>query len=170
MAFRAVRLAAIAPSFAIASGILEQEGINLSPNKIRNLVSTVGNVNFSDRVNLLLNDDSSSPFENQRVLISVDGGCLRQRKNKRGPIPKDKKQHKEAINSKHPSGKYGSQRINSYLTILMRSALLQKPPGLLFFSPDQTLCMANIQIPLKWVDSSEMIRYSSWAKFFSRIK
>ncbi len=93
LAFRAVQLAAIAPSFAIASGILEQEGINLSPNKIRNLVSAVGNVNFSDRVNLLLNDDSSSPLENQRVLISVDGGRLRQRKNKRGPIPKGKKQH-----------------------------------------------------------------------------
>ncbi len=93
LAFRAVQLAAIAPSFAIASHILEQEGINLSPNKIRNLVSTVGNVDLSDRVNLLLDDESSCPLENQRVLISVDGGRLRQRKNKRGPIPKGNKQH-----------------------------------------------------------------------------
>lgn len=93
LAFRAVQLAAIAPSFAIASQILKQEGINLSPNRIRNLVSTVGNVNFSDRVNLLLDNETSCPLENQRILISVDGGRLRQRKTKRGPIPKGNKQN-----------------------------------------------------------------------------
>ncbi len=93
LAFRAVQLAAIAPSFAIASQILKQEGINLSPNKIRNLASTVGNVTLSDRVNLLLDDETSCPLENQRVLISVDGGRLRQRKTKRGPIPKGYKQN-----------------------------------------------------------------------------
>ena len=93
LAFRAVQLAAIAPSFAIASQILKQEGIDLSANKIRALVSTVGNVNLPDRVNLLLDDEAPSPLENQRVLISVDGGRLRQRKTKRGPIPKGNKQN-----------------------------------------------------------------------------
>ena len=93
LAFYAVQLAAIAPSFAIASEILKQQGIELSPNKIRTLVSTVGNVNISDRVNLILDDENSSPLENQRVLISVDGGRLRQRETKRGPIPKGNKQH-----------------------------------------------------------------------------
>ena len=93
LAFRAVQLAAIAPSFAIASQLLKQEGIDLSANKIRALVSTVGNVNLSDRVNLLLDDDAPSPLENQRVLMSVDGGRLRQRKTKRGPIPKGNKQN-----------------------------------------------------------------------------
>lgn len=93
LAFRAVQLAAIAPSFAIASQILQQEGIGLSPNKIRTLVSTVGNVNLSDRVNLLLDDETLCPLENQRVFISVDGGRLRQRKTKRGPIPKGNKQN-----------------------------------------------------------------------------
>ena len=93
LAFRAVQLAMVAPSFDVAAQILEQEGIKLSPNKIRSLVSTVGNVNLSDRVNLLLDDETSCPLENQRVLIAVDGGRLRQRKNKRGPIPKGNKRH-----------------------------------------------------------------------------
>ena len=93
LAFRAVQLATIAPSFAIASQILKQEGINLSANKIRKLVSTVGNLNLSARVNLLLDDKNPCPLENQRVLISVDGGRLRQRKTKRGPIPKGNKQN-----------------------------------------------------------------------------
>ena len=72
---------------------MKQEGINLRPNKIRNLASKVGKVTLSDRVNLLLDDVTSCPLENQRVLINVNGGRLRQGKTKRGPIPKGYKQN-----------------------------------------------------------------------------
>jgi hypothetical protein len=93
LAFRAIQLALIAPSFDIASQILKQEGVALGPNKIRRLVSEIGSTELPDRVDRLLWDESLCPFENQRVLLAMDGGRLRQRKNKRGPIPNGKKQH-----------------------------------------------------------------------------
>ena len=93
LAFHAVQLALIAPSFDIADQILKQEGVKLGPNKIRGLVSEIGKCELSDRVDRLLDDETSCPLENQRVLIAVDGGRLRQRKNKRGPIPAGNKQH-----------------------------------------------------------------------------
>ena len=91
LAFRAVQLAVLAPSFDIASKVLKQEGIELNPNKIRQLVSHMASPDLSLRVQRLLSDEEKSPFENQRVLIAVDGGRLRQRKNKRGPWPKGNK-------------------------------------------------------------------------------
>jgi len=87
LAFRAVQLAVLAPSFDITSKILNQEGVGLSPNKIRRLVTEMGSPDLSSRVQRLLNDEENSPLENQRVLLAVDGGRLRQRKNKRGPKP-----------------------------------------------------------------------------------
>ena len=93
LAFHAVQLALIAPSFDIADQILKQEGVKLGPNKIRRLVSEIGKCELSDRVGRLLDDETSCPLENQRVLIAVDGGRLRQRKNKRGPIPAGNKRH-----------------------------------------------------------------------------
>jgi hypothetical protein len=93
LAFRAVQLAVLAPSFDIAAQIFRHDGINLSPNKIRRLVAEIGNTKLPDRVNRLLDDENSCLLEKQRVLIAVDGGRLRQRKNKRGPIPKGNKRH-----------------------------------------------------------------------------
>ncbi len=93
LAFRAVQFAVLAPSFDIAAQILRHDGVELSPNKIRRLVAEIGNTELPERVTRLLDDESSCPLENQRVLIAVDGGRLRQRKNKRGPIPKGNKLH-----------------------------------------------------------------------------
>ncbi len=87
LAFRAVQLAVLAPSFDTASKSLAQEEIKLSPNKIRQMVSALGPHDPSSRVERLLSDKEISPLKNQRVLLSVDGGRLRQRKNKRGPRP-----------------------------------------------------------------------------------
>jgi hypothetical protein len=93
LAFRAVEFAVLTPSFDVAAQMLRHDGVNLSPNKIRRLVAEIGNTKLPDRVNRLLDDESSCLLEQQRVLIAVDGGRLRQRKNKRGPIPKGNKRH-----------------------------------------------------------------------------
>ena len=87
LAFRAIQLAVLSPSFDIASKTLGQEGIGLSANQIRRLVSEMGNPGHSYRVERLLNDDEDTLFKGCRILIGVDGGRLRQRKNKRGRRP-----------------------------------------------------------------------------------
>ena len=92
LAFYAIQLAVLVPSFEIASRILNQEGIQLSPNKIRRLVEEVKSPDLCSRVKRLLGEEEDGLFEGKRVLIAVDGGRLRQRKNKRGPIPKGNKQ------------------------------------------------------------------------------
>jgi hypothetical protein len=91
LALRAVKLAVLSPSFDTASKILAQEGIKLSPKKIRQMVIEMGPDNPSSRVERLLADKEDRPLEKQRVFLSVDGGRLRQRKNKRGPRPKGAK-------------------------------------------------------------------------------
>lgn len=93
LAFQAVQLGVVAPSFEVASEIFRYQGINLSANKIRRLVSEIGVTPLPERINRLLDDEESRPLENQRVLIAVDGGRLRRRKNKRGPIPVGNKHH-----------------------------------------------------------------------------
>lgn len=92
LAFYAIQLAALVPSFDMASKILNQEGIQLSPNKIRRLVKEVESPELYSRVERVLGEEEDGLLEGQRVLIAVDGGRLRQRKNKRGPIPKGNKQ------------------------------------------------------------------------------
>jgi hypothetical protein len=91
LAFRAVKLAVLSPSFDMASKILAQENINLSPNKIRQMVTEMAPQNLGERVEQLLSDKEARPLKNQRVLLCVDGGRLRQRKNKRGPRPEGSK-------------------------------------------------------------------------------
>lgn len=87
LAFRAVKLAVLTPSFDIASKILAQEGIKLSPNKIRQMVNKLAPDDPCSRVERVLGDKESCLLKNQRVLLCVDGGRMRQRKNKRGPRP-----------------------------------------------------------------------------------
>ncbi|MCP3942543.1 MAG: hypothetical protein GY710_13795 [Desulfobacteraceae bacterium] len=88
LAFRAIQLAVLSPSFEMASKTIKQEGIKLSANQIRRLVSEVGSPNLYSRVNRLLSDEEDFSFKNRRILLAVDGGRLRQRKNKRGPWPR----------------------------------------------------------------------------------
>ena len=47
----------------------------------------MGPVDPLSRVERLLSPGETAPLKNRRVLLSVDGGRLRQRKNKRGPLP-----------------------------------------------------------------------------------
>jgi hypothetical protein len=87
LAFRAVQLAVPTPSFETASRILEREGIALSPNKLRKMTAELGPLDPCSRVDRLLESGDASPLENRRVPLAVDGGRIRGRKNKRGPLP-----------------------------------------------------------------------------------
>jgi hypothetical protein len=87
LAFHAVQLAVLAPSFDTARRILKQEGIELSPNKLRKMVSEMGPHDPCSRVERLLSDGDAHPLKNRRVLLCPDGGRMRRRKNKRGPRP-----------------------------------------------------------------------------------
>ncbi len=91
LAFRAIQLALPAPSFEIASAILKTDGVNMTANKLRDLCSEFGNLPMPRRVELL--PDENETCGNRRVLLTVDGGRLRQRKKKRGAVPKGNKQH-----------------------------------------------------------------------------
>lgn len=91
LAFRAVKLAVLAPSFDTASKILAQEGTKISSNKIRQLVKEMAPHDPISRIERVLSDKELCPLKNQRVLLCVDGGRLRQRKNKRGPRPEGSK-------------------------------------------------------------------------------
>jgi len=92
LAFHAIQLAVLAPSFQIASEMLKRANVELSANKIRKLCQKLGNLSLPERVELILDDGES--FEGKRVLIGIDGGRLRSRKTKKGAIPKGKKQHR----------------------------------------------------------------------------
>ncbi len=62
----------------------------MTANKLRNLCDKLSNLAMPQRVESLL-DDENENCNNRRVLLTVDGGRLRQRKTKRGPIPKGNK-------------------------------------------------------------------------------
>lgn len=89
LAFEAVQMALLCPSFDVASTVLKQRGISLSKNKLRKLSTTLGNLENPHRVEMTLEEGET--LKGKRVLVVVDGGRLRSRKNKRGPIPKGKK-------------------------------------------------------------------------------
>ena len=92
LAYHAVQLALLAPSFEVASRILKSEGANLSVNKIRGLVKALFPSKLSKRVELPL-EKGGETLKDCRVLIEPDGGRLRQRKTKKGRIPKGNKRN-----------------------------------------------------------------------------
>ena len=65
LAFRAIKLAVLAPSFDTASKILAEEAIVLSPKKIRQMVTQMASVDPSSRVERLLGDKEDRPFKKQ---------------------------------------------------------------------------------------------------------
>ena len=91
LAFKALSLSVLCPSMAIASALLKEEGICLSQNKIRNLFETFDDLGDLKRVSLSCKEGET--LENRRVCIFIDGGRIRERLPKKGPIPKGKKRH-----------------------------------------------------------------------------
>ena len=89
LAFKALSLSVLCPSMAIASTLLKEEGICLSQNKIRSLFETFDDLGDRERVRLSCKEGET--LENRRVCILIDGGRIRERLPKKGPIPKEKK-------------------------------------------------------------------------------
>ena len=92
LALRAIQLALISSSFEVASKILQSEGIKMCPKVIKSLILKFAPENNDQRVDRLFDKDRDL-LVGQRVMILIDGGRLRQRKQKRGKIPEGQKLH-----------------------------------------------------------------------------
>ena len=95
-----VQLAVLAPSFDIVSRLLEDKKIKLSKNQIRKLCYTLGSIEQKSKVKMTLREGES--LAGKRVFITVDGGRVRSRKQKKGPIAQEKKQHGYSTDWKEP--------------------------------------------------------------------
>lgn len=90
LAHHAIQLALLTPSFEIASRILQSEGVVMSANQLRGLVNAVAPSGLPQRVELVL-DPQGESLKDRRVVIAPDGGRIRERRTKKGRIPKGQK-------------------------------------------------------------------------------
>jgi hypothetical protein len=81
IAMKGISFSLVCPSFDFASKLLEQEGIKLSGKKLSKLCEEIGEKVFENRVKYSLKEGET--LRGQRVVITVDGGRSRRRKNKR---------------------------------------------------------------------------------------
>lgn len=86
LAFRALALSALCPSFKCASTVLQSEGISLSADKLRKLASHYDGISPQERARISSGQGES--LAGKRVLISSDGGRYRERVNKKGRVPR----------------------------------------------------------------------------------
>ena len=77
LALKAIAYALVCPSFAFASKLLHQEGIELDSKQISELCRELGEKLFKNRVRYSLKEGES--LSGRRVVISVDGGRSQQR-------------------------------------------------------------------------------------------
>jgi hypothetical protein len=89
LAFRALALSALCPSFATASAVLAGEGIGLSADKLRALAARFDDLPAERRV--AWSSAEGETLAGKRVLIAVDGGRCREREAKPGRLPKGRK-------------------------------------------------------------------------------
>ncbi|MCP4338728.1 MAG: hypothetical protein GY799_07515, partial [Desulfobulbaceae bacterium] len=89
LAFRALKLGTLCPSWKIASDVLADEGIVLSAKKIGSMVNVFSSLSATDRCRLSRAEGES--LAGKRVVICVDGGRLRERRNRKGRVPLDMK-------------------------------------------------------------------------------
>ncbi len=91
LAYQAVQWAVLAPSFDVASALLAEMGVELSPRKLGRLCQRIGGGSVEERVASTLEPEET--LAGQRVLLGTDGGRLRTRRTKKGRLPKGKKRH-----------------------------------------------------------------------------
>jgi hypothetical protein len=89
LAFRALALSALCPSFATASEILVGEGVAVSADKLRALAAHFDGLPADRRV--ALSSGEGETLAGKRVLIAVDGGRCREREAKKGRLPEGRK-------------------------------------------------------------------------------
>jgi len=76
--------AVLCPSLDIANRLLSNQGIMIKGKKIRNVCSQIGKRMLGQRSTLSFSEDDRKKFRGARVIIGIDGGRLRTRKQKRG--------------------------------------------------------------------------------------
>lgn len=89
LADEGLRLAATMPSLQVAAKHLAQESRPLSQKALQQLVANRSDLSYAERATLSLAADESVAGRN--LVLCVDGGRVRERDPKRGPIPKKNK-------------------------------------------------------------------------------
>jgi len=76
--------AVLCPSLDVANRLLSSQGIEITGKKIRNVCVQIGKRMLLQRSTLSFSEDDRKRFRGARVIIGIDGGRLRTRKQKRG--------------------------------------------------------------------------------------
>jgi hypothetical protein len=76
--------AVLCPSLDIANRLLSNQGIMIKGKKIRNICVQIGKRMLRQRSTLSSSEDDRKKFRGARVIIGIDGGRLRTRKQKQG--------------------------------------------------------------------------------------
>ncbi len=84
-----VHLALLCPSFEVARQVLDTRQIQLDKKTLRRLCQALGEVGMEQRATLMLDEDIS--LAGRTLYVGIDGGRLRTRRTKPGPIPEGKK-------------------------------------------------------------------------------
>ncbi|MBW1671733.1 MAG: hypothetical protein JRJ40_10115 [Deltaproteobacteria bacterium] len=74
----------LCPSLDVANRLLSSSGIEITGKKIRNVCIQIGKRMLRQRSTLSFSEDDRKKFPGARVIIGIDGGRLRTRKQKRG--------------------------------------------------------------------------------------
>lgn len=84
-----VQLALLCPSFEVAKKMLDTRQITMDKKTLRRLCKRLGDLGMAQRARVMLDEDIS--LEGKTLYVGIDGGRLRTRQNKRGPVPVGKK-------------------------------------------------------------------------------
>lgn len=84
-----VQLALLCPSFEVARQVLDTRQITLDPKTLRRLCQALGELGMEHRATVMLDDALS--LAGRTLYVGIDGGRLRTRRTKRGPIPEGQK-------------------------------------------------------------------------------
>lgn len=96
----AVQTALLCPSFEVACTVLERRGIRLDVKAVRRLCKLAGSIESPLRGKISLSGDED--LKGRTLVISIDGGRLRERRRKRGRKAKNAKRQGYHANRKEP--------------------------------------------------------------------
>ena len=92
--------AILCPSFDVAESVLTRRGIRIDTKTIRRICRSLGDQGIAFRGKISLSENE--PVAGHTLVIGIDGGRLRQRRNKRGRKKKDQKRQPFHTDWKEP--------------------------------------------------------------------
>ncbi len=99
---KVVQMAVLCPSYEVAHTILKENGIFVGVKTIRRLCGLCLPNDFALRSQLAFQGDESELLDGKTLVISADGGRIRERKKKRGRRPKAQSQQGYSSEWKEP--------------------------------------------------------------------